>query len=139
MDPAIAVFIMINNYYHDVATATLLSSALVMWSLVHHYEKSGIGSGRQKIGLFLLSIHNSMRVIVLASLVWITVSSIPRILSFTRFEWRLAVENGHIFGLIAKHTLAFVILVCGTLLWIRLNRKIKAISFHTPEQSSPTV
>ncbi|TAN43275.1 MAG: hypothetical protein EPN25_01075 [Nitrospirae bacterium] len=139
MDQAIAVFIMINNHCHDVATATLLSSGLVMWSLVHHYEKSGSGSGRQKIGLFLLSIHNSMRVIVLASLAWITLSSIPRILSFTRFEWRFAVENGHIVGLIAKHTLAFVVLVCGTLLWIRLNRKIKAIPSPAPRQNSQTV
>ncbi|MBI5103027.1 MAG: hypothetical protein HZB33_14515 [Nitrospirae bacterium] len=123
MSPEFAVFIMMNNYFHDVATAMLFATGLIMWLIVRHYNKAG----NEDLGHFVLRMHRRMRGVILVSLVWITVSAIPRILTFTRFEWHTAVEKKHIIGLIAKHTVAFIILVSGAMLWIHLNRLIKAL------------
>jgi len=33
MSPEFAVFLLMNNYFHDVATAMLLACAIVLWSI----------------------------------------------------------------------------------------------------------
>ena len=129
MYPALTTFITINNYFHDVATTLPLASGIIMWTIVRHYMKNGGGS----TGAFVQSIHRRMRVVVTVSIVWISISAIPRILTFTKFELFNAAEKKYLPGLIVKHTLAFTVIVCGALLWIHLNQRIKAILTHPAE------
>lgn len=120
---------MMNNYFHDVAIMLLPASGIVMWTIVRHYLKSGDAAA----GVFVLGIHRRMRVVVTVSLVLIAVSAIPRILTFTKFELFNAAEKKQVTGLIIKHALAFTFVVCGALLWIHLNRRMKAISANAAE------
>ena len=106
-----------------------LASGVIMWTIVRHYMKSGGDTS----GAFVLSIHKRMRVVVTASIVWISVGAIPRILTFTKFELFNAAEKKHLPGLITKHALSFTVIVCGAVLWIHLNRKIKSIPATTAE------
>jgi hypothetical protein len=129
MHPALKAFITINNYFHDFATTLLLASGLVMLAILRQYQKSG---GDAAVGL-VLDIHKRMRAVVTVSIVWISVSAIPRILTFTKYELFNAEEKKHMPELIVKHTLAFTFVVCGAVLWIYLNRRIKAVAAHAAE------
>jgi hypothetical protein len=127
MHPALAVLMMMNNYFHDVAITVPLASGIVMWTIVRHYLKRGDAAACT----FLPPIHRRMRVVVTVSLVWIAVSAIPRILTFNKFELLNATEKTQVTGLIIRHALAFTVIVFGALLWIYLNRRIKAISANS--------
>ena len=130
MHPALTGFITMNNYFHDLATTLPLASGIIMWNVVRRYLKSGGATGA-----FVLSIHRRMRAVVTVSIVWISVSAIPRILTFTNFELFNAAEKKHLPALIVKHTLTFIIVICGALLWIHINRRIKTIAAHTAESA----
>ncbi len=129
MHPALKTFITINNYFHDTATVLLPASGIIMWTIVRHYMKSGGDTAAASV----LSIHKRMRVVVTASIVWISAGAIPRILTFTEFELLNALEKNHLTGLIVKHAVVFTAIVFGAVLWIHLNRRIKAIKVNTTE------
>jgi len=38
MSPELGVLIMMNNYFHDVATALLMASGYVIWVIVKKYD-----------------------------------------------------------------------------------------------------
>ena len=123
MNPTIAVFIMINNYFNDVATAMLLASGFTMWVITKQYKNN---KGPEVIS-FLLRLYKGISKIVIASLICLTVSAIPRILTFSSFEWADAFDKNHVPVLIAKHLFAFGIVTGGVYIWIRLKQRITEI------------
>lgn len=122
MNPCLIVVIMMNNYFHDVATAMLFASALAMKIIIKKHEESGPGS----LG-HLIRFHRGISRIVTFSLVWIAVSAVPRILAFRSFELEHAYKIHNVHGLIAKHIIALGILIGGVLLWISLNKKMRLL------------
>ncbi|MBI5640798.1 MAG: hypothetical protein HZA17_10255 [Nitrospirae bacterium] len=111
---------MMNNYFHDVATAMLMASGVTMWVILVRAEKAGSPDALD----FMFRLYQGISKVVIGSLIWITVSAIPRILTFSSFEWANAFSRNHVPGLLAKHVVAFIILLCGMLLWIRLIKRI---------------
>lgn len=123
MNAAFAVFIMMNNYFHDVATAMPLASGVIMWVILNRAENHD----GPALKLFILRLYDGISKMVLVSLIWITVGAIPRLLAFMRFEWANASLRHQELGLTAKHMLAFVILTGGIYLWISLIGRIKKL------------
>ncbi|MBI4689785.1 MAG: hypothetical protein HY754_05920 [Nitrospirae bacterium] len=123
MNPLIAVFIMMNNYFHDVAIATLLASGVTMWLMVKN-----LGDKRDEPAIkYFLAMHHRMTLLAKFSIYWIMVGGIPRILAYKRFEWANAVETNHVSCLIIKHIITFIFVCSGVYVWLRLGKRIKQI------------
>lgn len=123
MSPTLGVFIMMNNYFHDVATALLLASGIAMHIIVKR-----LGNSKEDAVInYFLKIYGSITRLAKFSLVWILLGGIPRTIFYTKFEWANAAGKGQIPALIIKHVLVFIFVFTGANMWIKLNRKVEEI------------
>lgn len=123
MSEGFAVFIMMNNYFHDVATAMLFASGIILWSVLGLYERTPGDSTLH----YLRRFHRASRKVLGFSLAWLLIGGIPRILFFRSFEWQNAISKGQADGLLAKHILAFVMIIAGSWIWIKASRRMDSI------------
>ena len=123
MSPLLGVMIMMNNYFHDVATALLFAGGAAMWVILKRYDEIP----DKAVDRYFLRIYDSMAKIVHVAVVWIVLGGIPRTIFYTRFEWANAAGKGQIPALIVKHILMFILVGGGAWLWVKLNRRVKAI------------
>jgi len=123
MDPVLATLLMLNNYCHDIATAMLMASGTVMWFILRR-----IGNNASpEIRSFMFSLYAGISKIVTFSLIWLAAGAVPRILTFSTFEFADAIAKGRLTGLMAKHISALAMVLGGAYLWISLIRRIKQI------------
>lgn len=121
MSDALALAVIFNNYFHDLATGVLFGSGVVMWTiarLVRPATTDGLAA--------LTRIYRIASRFALGSLVWIVVGGIPRAIFFTRFEWDPADVRGLTVALVVKHVLLFSAVGAGGSLWWRTKRLIEA-------------
>ncbi len=123
MSPTMGVFIMMNNYFHDVATALLLASGVVLWIILKKFGNN-IDTAVAK---YFISLYESITKLARFSVTWIIVGGIPRTIFYTRFEWSNAAGKGQVPALIVKHILMFVFVVVGAWLWVKLSRRVREI------------
>lgn len=114
-----AVLIIINNYLHDVATAVLLGTAVIMWALGRQVERGGPADAA-----VVARLYPTLTKFAWGAVAWIVVGGVPRTIFFTRYEWDPAVVKGILPALILKHTLMFAAVVGGVLLWRSVKRRI---------------
>jgi len=117
------VFLMMNNYFHDVATALLLGSGIAMWVI---YKKFGDGMGQEKTDYFL-RLYDSMTFLARFSLAWIIIGGIPRTYFYIEFEWAHYAGRSQVPALIVKHILAFIFVGAGAHIWIRIRGMVREI------------
>ena len=117
------ILIVMNNYLHDVATAVLLGSAVIMYALGKQAEKSG-----PEASATLFGFYRTLTKFAWGALAWIVVGGIPRIIFFKTHEFIPAKVNGLIVALGIKHTLMFLAVVVGVLLWRSVRKRIEASS-----------
>jgi hypothetical protein len=120
ISPALGIAIMMNNYFHDVATALLFASAFALWVMLRTWERDG----RPESARFFVAIHARMTRLVRFSLAWIVLGGIPRTIWYGEFEWANAAGRGQIAALIVKHVIAFGFVAGGAWLWLRLRRRV---------------
>ncbi len=120
MTPAAGIALMMNNYFHDVATALLLASAVALWAMLRAWERDG----RPEAAAFFVAIHRRMTLLVRLSLAWIVLGGIPRTIWYGEFEWANAAGRGQVAALVVKHVLAAAFVAAGAWLWIRLRRRV---------------
>jgi len=114
---------MMNNYFHDVATALLLSSGVAMWFIMKR-----LGTTTDKAVLrYFLDLQRGMAMLAKVSLFWIVLGGIPRIIFYTEFEWSNAAGKAQVPALIVKHALFVLFIGAGAYLWITINRKVRSI------------
>lgn len=124
MSPAAGVALMMNNYFHDVATALLVSSAFALWVMLRRYESGARGPDAAR---YFLEIHRSMARLARFSLAWIVIGGIPRTIWYGEFEWANAAGRGQVIALVVKHVVAFALVAWGAAFWVRLGRTIAGI------------
>jgi len=117
------VILMMNNYFHDVATALLLASGIAIWII---YKKLG-NSDNPDVREYFLKLYDSMTSLAKFALAWIILGGIPRTYFYTEFEWSHYAGKSQIPALIIKHVLAFVFVSAGAHLWIRIRSKVREI------------
>jgi hypothetical protein len=123
MSPALGVIIMMNNYFHDVATALLLASGIAIWVIMR-----SLGDCREEPVInYFLSIYRGMTRLAGFSLIWIIIGGIPRTIFYKELEWASAAGKSQIPALIVKHMLAFTFVGAGIYLWLRLSKKVKRL------------
>lgn len=114
---------MMNNYFHDVATALLLASGITMWVI---YKKLGAAT-EEPVTAYFLRLYESITRLAKFSLIWILIGGIPRTLAYVEFEWANAVGKSQVPALIVKHILAFIFVGTGAYIWLKLGRHVKSI------------
>lgn len=113
------ILIIMNNYFHDVATATLLAAAVIMWVL----ERQAARGPKQDMTT-LARIYPTLTRFAWGALMWIVIGGIPRVLTFNTHD--LGAIRGDLVPAIAvKHILEFAAVVAGVLLWRRVKRRIE--------------
>ena len=123
MSETAGVILMMNNYFHDVATALLLASGIAIWVI---YKKFG-DSDKPDVREYFLKLYDSMTFLVKFSFAWIILGGIPRTYFYTEFEWSHYAGKSQIPALIVKHILAFLFVGAGAYLWINIRKKVKEI------------
>ena len=123
MSETSGVILMMNNYFHDVATALLLASAIAMWVI---YKKFG-DSDKPEVRDYFLRLYGSLTFLARFSLAWIILGGIPRTIFYTEFEWSHFAGKSQIPALIIKHILAFIFVGTGAYIWLKIRRKVKEI------------
>ncbi len=123
MSRSFAVFILMSNYFHDVATALLLASGIVMRVIVKNLEKEkGADEAQTR---YFTALYRSVTYLAWFSVAWIVAGGVLRIATFSSFEWPNAVEKHLETGLIVKYIIALCMTAAGAVLWVRLARRMK--------------
>ncbi len=124
MTPAAGIALMMNNYFHDVATALLAASAFALWAMLRRFESGGRSPDAAR---YFLEIHRSMARLARFSLAWIVLGGIPRTIWYADFEWANAAGRGQVAALAVKHVVAFAVVGWGVAFWVRLRRRVASI------------
>lgn len=114
-----SILIIMNNYFHDVATAVLLSAAVVMWVLGKQAER---GSAQERAAL--AKFYPTLTKFAWGSLAWIVVGGIPRLIYFNTYDLG-ALRDDLMPAIAVKHIVEFAAIAVGVLLWRRVRRMIE--------------
>ena len=121
MSQGIATFLLMNNYFHDVATAMLLACCVVLGVLLKH-----LGDEREAaLTGYARSLYRGVSGMFWFSVVWIIVSGAVRFATFRDFEWHNTAQKHFEAGLMVKYAIAAVMMIIGAVLWKRLSRRMK--------------
>ncbi|MDT8316483.1 MAG: hypothetical protein RQ824_00640 [bacterium] len=115
------VFVMMNNYFHDVATAMLLVASILMMYMIREVERhANIETKR-----FFVDVYPKMSHIIGGTIVFIFMAGIVRTFTYEEFEWANAVGNEQVPAIIVKHVLVVVFLIVGLRGWFRVHKRVK--------------
>jgi hypothetical protein len=135
ISPGLGVAIMMNNYFHDVATALLAASAFVL----HALFRIQATMGSQTATLFFLKTYRQTVTFFRWAIVWIVIGGIPRTIFYTSFEWANAADKLQVPALIVKHILMVVLIVWGALAWRRMTRRVTLLRESLPADLRETL
>jgi len=124
MSRSAAVFIMMSNYFHDVATAMIMASSVAMWVILKIYEDSTKPDDRA----FLVHLYQDISKVVIVSWVWIVSAGLLRFITFNTYEWPNAVEKHQEHGLMVKYVIALAMMAGGAWLWVMVAKRMRALT-----------
>lgn len=117
---AFDILIIMNNYFHDVATAVLIGAAVIMWAL----ERQARAGAPEDLAA-LARAYPTLTRFAIGALAWVVVGGIPRIFTFNTHD--LGAVRGDLVPAIAvKHVVEVAAVVFGILLWLNVKRRIEA-------------
>src|SRR3990172_927084 len=111
----VEIFIMMNNYFHDLATALLLTSGIAVYVLA----KSAEAKKDRSVIEFYVEAYGRMTVLGRIAFGWIIVAGAPRLITFKNYEWVSYVGNNQVPAIMVKHTLMFLVVGAGIFYWRR--------------------
>lgn len=111
---------MLNNYFHDFATALFLVCSYAMVLLARHVEHKGDESKSLVTDIYPKLLHLNV-----GSVIFLFMAGIVRAFTYVDFEWANAVGTGQVPALLVKHTLLLALFFYGVYLWIGVHRKIQ--------------
>lgn len=114
---------MLNNYFHDFATALVVVCTYGMLFMVRYAEKKGGRDSREMV----LALYPKMVHLTGGSVVFVFMAGIVRAFTYKEFEWNNAVESGQVLALTIKHIILFILFAYGIYLWLIVHKKIKAM------------
>jgi hypothetical protein len=116
----LALAAMLNNYFHDLATAVFAVSTISSYFLFKRLESKVIETVRPVI--------NTLTRLAYGALIWIIVGGVFRALAYRRFEWMGAAGEGQIPVLIVKHVILVSFTGLGLYLLVSVRRKLKRLA-----------
>jgi hypothetical protein len=128
ISPGLGVAIMMNNYFHDVATALLIAGAFTLHAIVR-IQKS---METPEATLFFLKTYDLMVKLFRFALWWVILGGVPRTIFYTSFEWANAADKLQVPALIVKHIMIVTAVVWGIIAWKRLKKKVALLRDSLP-------
>ena len=113
-----AIFVMLNNFFHDFAVALLFACLLVM-TYVHKSIQRGDGAANLD---FAFGLFRWLNRVIIGSWAFIIVGGVVRTLAYEQYEWMESAGRGQIAALIIKHILLVSFVIGGTMLQLRLRK-----------------
>ena len=115
------ILIIMNNYFHDVATAVLIAAAAIMWALDRVARTGAPGD----VGM-LARAYPILTRFAVGALVWIVVGGVPRVVFFNTHD--LGAINGDLVPAIAvKHVVEVAAVIAGAVMWRRVKHRVLAV------------
>ena len=119
----VGILVMLNNYFHDFATAMLVVTTYVMVLIVRYASRSGAGdAARLAIALYPKMMH-----LTGATLVLLLMAGIVRSFTYSWFEWVGELGMAQIVLLGFKHVLMFSMVGYGIFVWVGVHKTVKAM------------
>jgi hypothetical protein len=109
-----AIFVMMNNYFHDLAVAFLFASCVMARLALHHWP--GPPSPR---GVELL------RKVAWGSLAWVLLGGVVRVIFYQEYEWLPKAGTAQVPALALKHVVLVALTVWGLIGVVRLDKKLR--------------
>ena len=128
--PGLGVAVMMNNYFHDVATAMLAASGYTLYAMVRVQETMNTTTAT----VFFLKTHRIMVKFFHFALWWIVIGGVPRTIFFRSFEWNHFADEMQVPALAVKHILMAVLVVWGVVAWRRLKKKVAQLRDSLPAE-----
>lgn len=135
ISPGVGVAIMMNNYFHDVATALLIASAFALHAIVR-IQKS---MGTPEATVFFLKTYALMVKLFRFALWWVILGGVPRTIFYTSFEWANAADKLQVPALMVKHVMIVTAVVWGIIAWRRLKKKVVMLRDSLPAEMREAV
>jgi hypothetical protein len=130
ISPGLGVAIMMNNYFHDVATALLIASAFALHAVVR-IQKS---MDTPEATVFFLKTYELMVKLFRFALWWVILGGVPRTIFYTSFEWANAADKLQVPALMVKHVMIVTAVVWGIIAWRRLKKKVVLLRDSLPAE-----
>lgn len=128
--PGLGVAVMMNNYFHDVATALMMASAVVLHAIVRIQDAMSTPTAT----IFFLKTHRQMVKFFKFSLWWIIIGGVPRTIFYASFEWNHFADKQQVPALMVKHLLMAAAVIYGIRAWRRLNIRVAGLRESLPAE-----
>ncbi|MHB8882185.1 MAG: hypothetical protein ACYC69_11840 [Thermodesulfovibrionales bacterium] len=127
--------IMTVNYSHDIATALLLTSGLIMWVIYQLFPDPAAA----ELERYFITIYRAVTRLAAISFFWIVIGGIPRFYYYMEYEWSAmtgglqvlmgaAMAGGlQVLTVIIMHIIMIFLVIMGIFYWSRLAKKIRAL------------
>ena len=126
----LGVAVMMNNYFHDVATALMMASAFVLHVIVRTQAEMNTPVAT----LFFLKMYKQMVKFFRFSLWCIIIGGVPRTIFYVSFEWNHFADRQQIPALAVKHILMAAAVIYGIRAWRRLKVKVAVLRDSLPAE-----
>jgi hypothetical protein len=133
--PGLGVAIMMNNYFHDMATGLLVGSGFAL----HAIMRIQASMNTPEATLFFLKTNRQMVKLFKFALWWVILGGVPRTVFYTSFEWANAADKLQIPALAVKHVMMFAAVVWGIVAWRRMQKKVVLLRESLPIELRKTV
>src|SRR5512144_2092775 len=132
ISPGLGVAIMMNNYFHDMATGLLVGSGFAL----HAIMRIQASMNTPEATLFFLKTNRHMVTLFKFALWWVILGGVPRTIFYTSFEWANAADKLQVPALAIKHVLLVTAVVWGIIAWRRLKRKVEGLRASLPADAA---
>ena len=128
--PGLGVAIMMNNYFHDMATGLLVGSGFALHAII----RIQASTNTTEATLFFLKTNRHMVKLFKFALWWVVLGGIPRTIFYTSFEWANAADKLQIPALAVKHVMMFAVVVWGVIAWRRMQKTVTRLKESLPAE-----
>jgi hypothetical protein len=128
--PGLGVAIMMNNYFHDMATGLLVGSGFAL----HAILRIQASMDTPQATLFFLRTNRHMVKLFKFALWWVILGGVPRTIFYTSFEWANAADKLQVPALAVKHVMMFTAVVWGIVAWRRMQKKVELLRESLPPE-----
>ena len=111
------IFVMVANYFHDLATAVLAANIVVVWAFAKYVASTGMSSDA------VPAVFGKLSKVTYAALAWVLIGGALRAYWFMDFEWNPAVGKGQVSALVVKHILLVTLTAFGIIMHLKYQRK----------------
>ena len=115
-----AIFIMLNNFFHDFAVAILVSALVIVSYLYKTYNNEIYSIEQTDI---FRNMYNYLKRLMAVAWIVIILGGIVRTLTYKEYEWVEAAGKGQIAALIIKHILLITLVIWGIVIQTKLKKE----------------